>query len=108
MPYWSVLDKTIIINNDSAYQSLKQFKMSYKDSCLKVILPEIDFTKKTLLGMHTGCGGCCWPDYEYIVDKNEEKKQYVFTINQTQKGECEVYWNRYHWITIPKKENEYK
>jgi len=72
--HWSELGKTMIIDNDSDYQVLRQYKMSYKDTCQEVILPEIDFDKRTLLGMHTDCGGCCWPDYEYEVKKNDDKK----------------------------------
>lgn len=63
--------------------------------------PVIDFSSKILLGQFAMGGGC---SIEYVkrVNRFDEDKKLVYTVEVKEKGRCDKAGFSMNWITIPK------
>jgi hypothetical protein len=67
--------------------------------------PDIDFSRYTLLGTNTNASGCEVPDYNISVEKDNNKREYLFRVVIKEKGLCEQAFVKNTWILIPKIES---
>jgi hypothetical protein len=96
-------EKAIIINTLSEYKDF----VGNKVNCNAQKPPEIDFTKKVLLGRYVITGGCKAPVFDKEVIQDDEKKEIKYTITARQKGTCARLWGDMNWIAMPKVPKDY-
>ncbi|GEM_PF-5938854 len=96
-------EKPIIINTLSEYKDL----VNNKVNCNSQKPPEIDFTKKVLLGRYVITAGCKAPVFEKEVIQDDDKKEIKYTITVRQKGTCVRLWGDMNWIVMPKAPKDY-
>ena len=94
------LEDSYVINDDSSYQLLKTILIS-NQTCDSIIMPYIDFSIRTLLGLFTDGGGCkiC---FNKKVLKDMTNKIYTYNIKIIELGRCDKRRTSMNWITIPK------
>ena len=93
-------EKEYLIDSDALLDSLFNIENLQSYQCEK---PDIDFTKYTLLGQYAS-GGC---EVKYIreVEKDENNKQYVYTIKVRDCGTCKRMRVNWNWVLVPKLPN---
>lgn len=96
-------EKAIIINTLSEYKDFANNKVN----CNAQKPPEIDFTKKVLLGKYVITAGCKPPVFDKEVIQDDEKKEIKYTITARQKGTCARLWGDMNWIVMPKAPQDY-
>lgn len=70
-------------------------------ACETVSLPEIDFSKYSLLSKLTR-GGCCTAKYERMVLKDSLNKKIIYSIMPKYEGTCEMLCGNFNWVLVPK------
>lgn len=63
-------------------------------------VPDIDFSKYTLLGQFGGASGC-ERFYSRNVQIRENEERYIFTVRVSECGGCEPFETRWHWVLVP-------
>ena len=84
-------NRTFLIKNDSIYEQV------FSNQCL---LPEIDFSNSSLLGLFTTSQ--CKSKYIREVVQNEENQAYDYNILVKNCGTCKKSGLSYNWVTVPK------
>ncbi|MFP4663619.1 MAG: hypothetical protein ACLFM1_04245 [Bacteroidales bacterium] len=95
----STLEEQLILS-DTDYQKLLE-KRSLHPDCDTYDLPEIDFDKHSLIGIHYGVAGCENPDVEINVYSLPDGTYQVKT-EITQIGLCKRLNHVKKWILIPR------
>lgn len=85
-----------------AHAILDTLKNDSSKGCL--FFREIDFTKYTLLYQGMSVTGCPYPEYRVSVEKDNRRKQIIYTLAVTQKGQCEPIFNIHAWVQVEKLE----
>ena len=103
-------EKRFVINTKDEYQSLLNYKSS-NSKCKDFMLPEIDFSQKTLLGKYVSSGGCS-VDFKRKVFKYEgygrtPNKKVVYSIDAVKEGDCKKLTFNMNWILVPKISSQY-
>ena len=98
-------DSEFVINSDAKYSKLLEYRSS-SPGCENFELPEIDFSKKTLLGKFAWGVGCSI-DFEREVIRDEPNKTIVYSIKVVEEGLCEMAGSSMNWILIPKVPSDY-
>ena len=96
-------EKAIIINTLSEYKDF----VNNKANCNSQKPPEIDFTRKVLLGRYVIIAGCNAPVFDKEVIQDDEKKEVKYTVTARQKGTCARLWGDMNWIVMPKAPQDY-
>lgn len=99
------LQDEYVINDNSTYQSLLQFKWSI-DDCKNYSLPEVDFKQKTLLGKYSIAGGCS-VNYKRTLFVNDKEKDYLYIIKVKDRGRCKIGFQSMNWMVVPKIPEDY-
>lgn len=89
-----------VIRNNMEYQKLLNVRSPHPD-CGSYILPEIDFSQFTLLGIDFGVAGCKEPIITYTVIKLSNGN-YKFIVDIKQQGYCKINFSHNIWCLIPK------
>lgn len=89
-----------VIQNNDQYQDLLKSTSPHPD-CRRYELPDIDFSKNTLIGYHSIIAGCEIPKIDKTVYK-ENNQNYTIVIEVTQIGTCERGNSINIWCLIPK------
>ncbi|MFO7880524.1 MAG: hypothetical protein ACQES0_04670 [Bacteroidota bacterium] len=95
----STLEEQLILS-DTDYQKLLE-KRSLHPDCDTYHLPEIDFDKHSLIGLHYGVAGCENPDVEIHIYSLPDGTYQVKT-GITQIGLCKRLNHVNKWILIPR------
>ena len=74
------IEEELIINDEKEYQNLLKYRRGSKNLCLNVSLPEIDFSKKTLLGKFAQ-GNCATVSFDRKVIKNDVQKTIIYQVS---------------------------
>lgn len=90
----------LVIDDTEAYAAIGQYKWWTK-SCAKFGLPEIDFSRTTLLGKWVAAGGCS-VDFKRRAYLDEPNKTVHYNIEVTSEGSCEMMSSSMNWIAVPK------
>lgn len=98
-------EEEFVVNNDADYQRLLEYKSS-SSQCASFILPQIDFSQKTLLGRYASGSGCS-VDFIRTINKDDSRKKIVYAINVKKDGLCEKLGFSMNWILIPKIPSNY-
>jgi len=101
------LDHFIITDNE-AYQKFGDTIRDYPSgiNCDTITLPVIDFNKYTLIGKHTGGGGC-HAYYERQILQDDNAKIIIYRITVQYEGKCTMLYESRNWVLIPKLQNGY-
>lgn len=97
----------IIIQSQEQYNDFLNKKVAVP-ACKNYQLPEIDFSKKTLLGFKTIASGCQEPNYSRVVSCNMSTKACTYNIIIRPIGLCEKAWSNMNWILANKIADEFK
>ena len=100
------VDSEFVINTQEEYQNLSDYINDYI-SCENFTLPELDFSKITLLGKYTSGSGCS-VDFLKRVYKFDSNKTIIYQIEVAATGECDMFVESMNWITISKVPSDYK
>ncbi len=99
-----------IINNDNEYFQILKFKFPWS-KCDTYSLPEIDFSKYTLLGKKTYASSWAeYPKFKATLFKNIKQKKIIYHIDCTFikdtisefVGQLDM-----HWLKVPKIQSDY-
>ena len=89
---------------DGVIISTQEEFQSYADDCNpggNCSLPTIDFTSKTVLGMHAQGGGCDIGFARSVV-RDDENQQYIYTVKVKACGNCEMLGLSDNLVVVPK------
>ncbi len=104
--YQQILDQKLIDQQREEYRRINTRPDPTFFGCVDYVLPPIDFSQRTLLG--NGWGGVgCKQKVEKQVLRDNEKKEYIFTINAATCGMCEMVLGSYEWVSVPKIPSDY-
>ena len=90
------LSEGLVIHTVDTYRSTIALVDLTGNAC---VLPDIDFTQFTLLGLKTQGTGCT-RTYRRSVEAKGNGFEYEVTVREC--GNCEPLEIRTHWVTIPK------
>lgn len=95
--------KEYVIDSQVAYDELKE---RLGQSCS---VPDIDFSRHTLLGMYGGGNNYCSVEYRRHVEDDRAHARYIFTLTVIERGFCKraVRWH-WHWVLVPKIPESYR
>ena len=89
--------KETVIRSNEEYNAILN-NISPHPSCGSYTPPEIDFSRKVLLGFLINAGGCSPPKYETKVFRSDQN--IVFSVEVIERGMCKVLFQKMTWITI--------
>lgn len=92
-----------VIDSETAY---RRYQENFTGPCA---FPDIDFEKKTLLGMFGGGNNYCNVEYFRRVENDNVHTRYIFTLTVNEKGFCKraVRWH-WHWVLVPRLPESYE
>lgn len=93
----------IFINNDSAYQVMKQ--RAINNGCSDCVFPNIDFTNRTLIGRYFEIGCNDLPQQRFVETSDSTYAFYNKFINQNQCSFSTCPNSTFNWFLVPKKLN---
>ena len=96
---------TFIINDAERYAALSKRPIT---TCKEKSLPEIDFTKRTLLGQRMRIMQGCSFDVEKTVERSDEGKSIKFYLDVSTTGPCAFATTKMYWVSIPKKPSDFE
>lgn len=85
-------------------RSNEEYNASLHPNCSSSPLPEIDFSKKVLLGFLLEAKGCSRPKYDFKVFRSDQNT--VFNIEIEEQGMCKALFLKMIWITIDREFGE--
>jgi len=94
-----------IIDSQTEYETV--MKRSPGQNCRDAFMPQIDFSKKTLIRTQTRAGGCS-VDYNRKVFIDETAKTLTYIIEANGKGLCDMMSMSMNWALIPKIPADYE
>lgn len=95
----------IVVRTETEFQALTDAIKS-KGACYSEKIPEIDFSKYTLIGKYVSDGGCR-ASFDNQVYNDEENKTITYHIKANFSGECQMFLFSWNWMLIPKIANDY-
>ncbi len=100
-------DEYVFRDNDS-FQDFGDIVRIYpaNSNCDTANLPNIDFSKHSLLTKSTNGGGCS-ATYQRKVLKDTENKKIIYQILVDYEGTCEMLLGSRNWAIMPKISNNY-
>ena len=95
--------KEYVIDSEEVY---RRYKSKLATPC---DLPDIDFNKHTLLGMHAGGNNYCSVEYRKHVEDDRTSQRFIFIVTVMQEGFCKraVRWH-WHWVIVPRLPASYR
>lgn len=95
-----------IINDTAAYNQL-QIEMNNTPECIGILLPNIDFGEKTLLGKLTSINNVCAVNYKHEILADTDAQNYIYRITVSKTNGCNNNYSSMNWITVPKMPTNY-
>lgn len=92
-------EKSYVVNEESEYRSLRSLQLSFA-GCDIDELPEVDFSKETVVGYVTFSEGCSKPDFTrsiFFLDGN-----YTVSVSVHTHGICRKAFYIFHWFLLDK------
>lgn len=97
----------LVIKDDTTLKSLVRDDLS-RERCL-ASLKDIDFNKRTLVGMELNTGWCRVPLLTYRVTREDEKKRYLLSVGYHPPVEpCRALSRYEFWLLVPKLPEQYE
>ncbi len=99
----------IVFRDNEAYQKFGNSVRIYPANvdCDTAKLPEIDFSKFSLLAKRTHGGGCS-ANYIRKIFKDTENKKMIYQISANYEGDCYMLLSSRNWAYVPKIPDNYK
>lgn len=95
----------VVIRDANAFAELVEI-IRTKGICSSEDIPQIDFTKHTLLGKYVGGGGCHLA-LDNKVYEDSVNKTITYLIKPKFSGSCMMYLYSWNWMLVPRLEAEY-
>lgn len=94
--------KELVIREEAAYQEFgEEIRIDLQNAdCDTASLLPIDFSQSTLIGVHTGGGGCK-ADYQRTVIWDEAGEQVIYQVSAVYSGPCRMAFSHFNWALIP-------
>ena len=98
----------VIITTQTDYLAFQHaIRASFQNMpCDTAKLPEIDFSKYSLLGIESEGGGCM-VDYQRNLYKDTREKKIIYDVKVTYSGFCFMLIGSWNWVYIPKLQSGY-
>mgnify|MGYP006098495509 CR=1 FL=1 len=91
------------INNDSTYQAIKDKAIS--EGCVDCVFPNIDFSRRTLIGQYFVIGCDESPEQHYVETSDSTYTFYTKHVNNQQCSYMTCPNITFHWLLVPKLES---
>ncbi|MFH1607893.1 MAG: hypothetical protein ABIA78_02055 [archaeon] len=100
------LGDSFVVDSQEEYKKLQSDTIKSFNCEWNTLPPEIDFSKKTLLGNHASGGGCSI-DFKKKVYQDDSNKKIIHSVKVVEKGRCDKLGSSMNWVIIQKVPSDY-